>query len=318
VNSDSFAAGRIRRVVGELDPVRFGAALLLVVHAFHGIDAVYCRIAVMSVLAVCLVAPQALLHPAAWWILVTTSAVALADQWAIADNHKFLLLYVTFALAQALTLELTQPSARSPAQLPTESPLREPEATSGPLTLLSRSSRYLLIFVFAASAAQKLFSASFLRGEVFEHLLLTDARMVGLATLLGIPVAIVGQNGDILSCARFAVPGDAAIALAGGTPLVAAAARAFTTADILLPVLAALGLLARGRFRSAGYAATAVFIAATYAIAPVYGFGWLLCVLGYWASAEERPRYAALFLATYALLILYHLPLEQIVAAYGS
>jgi hypothetical protein len=281
------------RRLDDLDPLRAGAGLLLTVHAFHGIGVAYCQVTVMAIVAVCLVSSRALLQPVTWWLLVATSAIALADQWALADNHKFLLLYATLALAQAVTW------------------------SGDGLALLSRSSRYLLIFVFTASAAQKLLSQPFLRGDVFEYLLLTDARMTGLSALLGIPAAVVQRNGDALSCARSAAPVDGAILLAGGTPLVAAAAEFFTTADVALPAFAAVGLLARSRpLRSAGYLATIVFIATTYAVAPVYGFGWLLCVLGYWASADDRPRDARLFLAAYALLIVYHLPVHQLAAMF--
>jgi hypothetical protein len=89
-------------------------------------------------------------------LFVTPSqpVIALVQDWSSADNHKYLLAYWLWVMTLATAV-------------------RDEEL--GELVLV-RHARFFLIFVFLVAALQKLFSPTYMSGEVFELKLLLDER----------------------------------------------------------------------------------------------------------------------------------------------
>jgi hypothetical protein len=226
----------------------------------------FVRPAVLGAAALLLISPRALRMPAIWLGLAVATAVRIADDWPLADNHIYLLAYWSLAIALSL---------RSPT----------------PVSTLGFNSRVLVGLAFACAVLWKvLLSPDFLDGRFFRVTLLTDPRFGEASMLIG------GLTSDQLRANRKALeplPHGAALAT---PPAIVEPGRLKWLATLstlgILALEASVAFLmlfpARRVVPILRHSMLLAFCLVTYAFAPVAGFGWLLLVMG--AAQTEPPQ----------------------------
>ncbi len=238
----------------------------------------FVRPVVLAAAALVLISPRALRTPAVWAAVAALVAVRIFDDWPLADNHIYLLVYWTLAIALSLRGADT-------------------------VEVLSTTSRWLLGLAFAFAVLWKILLApDFLDGRFFRVTLLTDPRFAEAAMLIG------GlSDHDLESNRRALVPLPDGAALANPPvviepPRLRALAIVSTWGVVLLEAgVAVLMLAPRRRIASwLRHVLLLTFCLVTYAFAPVAGFGWLLIVMGAAQTGEAdvwpRRAYVAAFL----------------------
>jgi hypothetical protein len=235
-------------------------AALLILRA-QGPIAVHTTLIGVGVLA--LLESRALVSTTLWYVAAGSMALRIAWDWPLADNHMYLLGYWCLAIALAL-------GSNSPAQT------------------LGRAARWLLACAFTLAVVWKgLLSPDFLDGRFFRMTLIVDERFEHLVRLAG------GMSLDELDRHRAAlVPLGAGAELAPDDSLVEPPqlqrlARALTWGGFATEAaLAAAFLVPLSHDRRwIRHVLLLAFCAATYALVPVAGFGWLLLAMG----ACQRP-----------------------------
>ena len=221
--------------------------------------------------------------PLTWIVVAALVAARVVVVWPLADNHIYLLAYWCLAIGLALS------GAASAATL-------------------SRSSRWLIGASFAMAVLWKaVLSPDYTDGRFFRVTLLTDERFADAALVFG------GLSREQMATNRtFLEPLPEGAELLDPPPFIEpprlrAFAATATWGGLLLETLVALAFLlpVRGRLELSRHAALLAFCVATYALAPVAGFGWLLATMG---LAHCRPSQRALrgaYLAVFVLILLY-------------
>ncbi|NKB99631.1 MAG: hypothetical protein GKR90_14200 [Pseudomonadales bacterium] len=184
---------------------------------------------------------------------------------------------------------------------------------SGPSSwLLDKQARALLAITMFGSVIQKSASTDYLSGDFFEFTLLTDHRFAFLSSMLGVTdfeLRTVWQGVEELQQGVFdpkeiSLPANANVRTA---------ALVITYWNLVIQTLiGALALFAIRRMLLKSLSALLLlFVATTYFFAPVFGFGWLLCV---WGLSIHNPggKHRPLFLALIGLLLLYQIPFREL------
>ena len=236
------------------------------------------RAVVLALAVAGLVAPGVAASALFWAALAALAALRVALDWPMSDNHGYLLAIWCSALAVAC-------------------------ADARPRAVLARNARLLIGIAFALATLQKAFSPDYLDDTFFRWAFAADGRFEELGRLLGRGADDLDRTRDWLvrrgpanrrrprarpssrrrrsARPRPPSPGRRSL-LEGAVALAFLAPRASSLARLRDPALL-------------------VFCAGTYAIAPVAGFGWILIAMG--VAQSESPRWRALYLAAYALLI---------------
>jgi hypothetical protein len=246
---------------------------------------------------VALLAVAALLHrplcarPLLWYLAGAFVLAGVWVDWAAADNHQYLIGYWCLAMSLAAAGDAPEWSA-------------------------ARSARWLVALCFGFAALWKMLSPDFLDGSFFHHALLNDRRFAGVAALLA---GITPEQAEANRAAVAALTSPDATLQAVrlmDTPATWTIARALTAWTVAVELVIALAfLLPRPRRLSAARdVALMTFVATTYAVAPVVGFGWMLLLMGYAAAEPERARTRAAYLALFVCLQLYLLPWGRLLA----
>ena len=221
--------------------------------------------------------------PLTWIVVAALVAARVVVVWPLADNHIYLLAYWCLAIGLALS------GAASAATL-------------------SRSSRWLIGASFAMAVLWKaVLSPDYTDGRFFRVTLLTDERFADAALVFG------GLSREQMATNRtFLEPLPEGPELLDPPPFIEPPrlrtfAATATWGGLLLETLVALAFLlpVRGRLELSRHAALLAFCVATYALAPVAGFGWLLATMG---LAHCRPSQRGLrgaYLAVFVLILLY-------------
>ncbi|HVH57823.1 MAG TPA: hypothetical protein VM791_16280 [Vicinamibacterales bacterium] len=221
--------------------------------------------------------------PFTWILVATLVAARVVVVWPLSDNHIYLLAYWCLAIGLALS------SAASAATL-------------------SGSSRWLLGASFAMAVLWKaVLSPDYTDGRFFRVTLLTDDRFADAALVFG------GLSRDQMAANRaYLEPLPEGAELLDPLPFVEPPrlrvfAAAATWGGLLIETLVAVFFLlpTAPRLELARHASLLAFCVATYALAPVAGFGWLLSTMG---LAHCRPNHRwlrAAYLAVFVLILLY-------------
>ena len=244
----------------------------------------YVRATLLLLAMLGLVSGPWLRAPVVWLALAALVAARIVVEWPLPDNHIYLLAYWCLGVALALR-------------------------SLNPATQLAHTGRLLLGVVFAFAVLWKaVLSPDFRDGRFFAVTLLTDDRFADAVQLLGgIDHAQLRENREYLT----PLPGGAELL----EPRVLHASGRFhalvlvaTWGTLVMESLAAilwLAPVARQALLVARHGIVVVFCLTTYAFAPVAGFGWLLIVLGL-SNCEPRDRWPkAVYVATYAMVLLY-------------
>jgi hypothetical protein len=233
---------------------------------------------------VLLLASAGLLSPALarsaplWLALAAAAAWRVLRFWPHADNHDFLGVWACLALAISL-------------------------AAPDPRATLARNARLLVGLAFAFATLWKgALSPDFVDGTFFRVTLLTDGRFRDLALLAGgMSEALFEENERRLEVFGAGFAGAPWPGLEE-PPALRHLAAALTAGTLLMEALVALTFLwGPSRLRDP---ALLGFCAVTYSLAPVGGFGRILCALGL-AQCGTGPRVRLLYLAVW-LWALFH------------
>jgi hypothetical protein len=268
------------RELAAMDRGDLALRLLLVGLLFQPIGQRGLRPIAVVVAGLGLLAPGAVHHPLPWLALTVLASARIAFGWPTNDNHAYLLVY--WCLAAAL------------ATLSTE---RD--------RVLAWNGRVLVGLTFAFATLWKVaLSPDFLDGRFFAVTLVDDSRFESIARLA------VGLGQEQLFALReitrahvdgLFVPWED---MARVPDRLHAVARAMTWSTVGIEAGVALTFLAPGAWsRRLRDPLLLVFCAATYALAPVAGFGWILLSMGIAQLDPEWHRMRAAYLVVFAWIL---------------
>jgi len=241
----------------------------------------FVRPGVLAIALLVLISPRVLRAPVTWLILALLTAIRIADDWPLSDNHIYLLAYWCLAVGLAMP-----------------HPNRE--------EILARSSRWMLGLAFACAVLWKVFSPDFMDGRFFRVTLLTDPRFSDAALLIGrLTPDQLKQDQQALQ----PVPEGAELANPPEiveTPQLRHLAAAATWGGLLLEAAVALAMFLppwrRGLLR---HVLLLTFCLVTYALAPVAGLGWLLLVMGLALIGHDWPALRKTYVAVFIMVLFY-------------
>ena len=264
------------------------AALTLFLVVIWGFQAPLARLAMQIALIGVLLRPALLRSPHLWGLLSIVNTMALLQDWASADNHKYLLVYWLYVVTLATAVK-DEKLAQS---------------------LLTWHARFFIVFVFLVAALQKTFSPTYMSGEMFELKLLLDERFKAFGHLLGFDKSLA--DAARLTIARLKSPltefeGNAVLLPAND--LSRRLALLITWYDLLVQF--AIGLLfvpARKVTDRIGHVVLLFFIFTTYLPAPVFGFGWTLSIYGFVVSRDRFPLISLGYAGAFVAVLAYQAP----------
>jgi hypothetical protein len=218
-----------------------------------------------------------------WLTLAGLVLGRLILDWPLADNHIYLLAYWCLGIGLCLLM----PS---------------------PFAAMADMSRWLVAAAFLCAVIWKgVLTPDFLDARFFRMTLLTDERFAELARAVG---GLTEEQLAINRAALEALP--AGVEMLGGPVLVEPPALrhlglALTWGGFALETAVALAFLSRWpswvhRHR---HALLLTFGAATYAVAPVAGFGWLLAAMGLAQCDSEQRGLRLAYVAVFALVLIF-------------
>ena len=243
----------------------------------------YVRPVVLAAACLTLTFPRLLRSPHVWTVVAAATAIRIADDWPLADNHVYLLGY--WCLAGAIALRDHEPAVA-----------------------LAQMGRRLLGLAFAFAVLWKaVLSPDFLDGRFFRVTLLTDPRLVEPAMLIG---GVTAEDLEQSRRALHALPEGAELL---DPPQVVETNRlrrlsTVSTWGVLFheaAIAAAMLLPSTPAAVVARHALLLSFCAITYAFAPVAGFGWLLLVLGLAQVPHEANWLRITYVGAFLLVIFY-------------
>lgn len=221
-------------------------------------------------------------HPAVWLLTFLAVALDAVQRWQSIDNHIYLAAYWALAVGASRFLVA---GAREVA--------------------LQTSARYLLALTMIVAALQKLVAPDYLDGRMLYVQLITDERLGMMARLLDLPTTDLMQE----NVRRLVEPhwegGEAKV-----IPLVTGPEElrqsliqvgrfvSLLTFVVELTVGVLFALPRRLASSGAAHLLLMGFMAATYTLLPIRGFGALLGILGLAASSRR-------YLVPYLGLIIY-------------
>jgi hypothetical protein len=269
---------------GPTGSIDIALRLTLVVLLLRPMGPWYVAAFVLLLAVVGLISVQVQRAPTTWLALAAFIATHLVVDWPLPDNHLYLLAY--WCLGVGIALRLSEPSRA-----------------------LAQTGRQLLGLVFVCAVVWKAaLSPDYRDGRFFAVTLLTDERFADAVQLFG------GLSKSQLTESRqYLQPLPEGAELLDppalhATPRFWWMVRAATWGGLLLEAAIALLWLApvrRPALRVARHTALLVFCLATYAFAPVAGFGWLLLVMGLGTTALDQRGLRAAYISTYCVVLLY-------------
>jgi hypothetical protein len=269
---------------GPTDQIHIALRLSLIWLLLRPMGPWYVRAPLLLLSMLGLVSGPWLRAPAVWLVITFLVAVRLYVEWPLPDNHIYLLAYWCLGVTLALRFE-------------------------NPASQLAHTGRLLLGMVFALAVLWKaVLSPDFRDGRFFTVTMLTDDRFADAVQLFGgLSDVQLQEQRDLLT----PPPGGAEL-LEPHVPQVPARVRALaleaTWGTLAMETLAAVVWLApvtRRALLTVRHGIVVLFCLTTYAFAPVAGFGWLLIVLGL-SNCGVHDRWAkAVYVATYATVLLY-------------
>lgn len=256
------------------------AALTLFLLIFHPFQVDVYDLVLMLVIPVLCWRPRWLSHPGLWAILGGFGTYAVLSDYAGSDNHKWLYMYWTWVLASAFVQE------RREAQEET----------------IVLNARFFLVASMGLAVFWKLVSRDFVSGAFMEYTFLSDGRFEPLMQWIGVPESMTEQWYEQVDDFQF-TPGFQQVF---DVPWTVAWLATSTTWWILLSegAIAVLFALRRRWTDQIGHIALMGFVLTTYLIAPVIGFGTILCILGLALARIRFPSSALGYGYLFCLIVL--------------
>lgn len=238
---------------------------------------------VLGLAGLAIIFPRVLNAPYTWYALALLTSLRILEDWPLADNHIYLLVYWCLAIGLALR-------------------------SSNAKSILSRSSRALIGLAFLFAVVWKVvLSPDYLDGRFFMVTFLTDPRFENTTLMIG------GLNREQLESSRaFLQPLPEGAEVFDG-PTLHASPRfnglvfVSTWATVCIEALCAFVFLCPLTNRAAVFRHSLLltFCIVTYALAPVAGFGWLLLTMGLASTDDDDRILRAAYISTWTLVLLY-------------
>ncbi len=217
-----------------------------------------------------------------WLVLFGFFVVSpIARPWLQLDNHNWLQVYWLAAIALSRWAV-------------------HPDAT------LRLAARLLVGFAFLFATLWKLISPEFATGAFFDFTVSTDRRLGDVAATFGLQdEGLTGSNQRLITAWRRPLEQPLPEAFVV-SPAIAAITPFLAWATIFLEGAVAVTFLAplRERWRWLRDAAVLAFVATTYPLAPVTGFGLLILSMAVIVSEQPRRRRTVLYVAAFVFVSL--------------
>jgi hypothetical protein len=227
--------------------------LLLVV--LHGATTPVASVAVRTLGLLMLVLPSLATRATLWWWMIAAVIVAVnADQWEMIDNHQYLITY--WIVACCLTLSAPH--------------------------LMPINARLLVAVAFAFAVVWKVIAGEYGNGGFFFVTFLTDGRLQKVAGAVSNEgLEGIRQAGRAIT-ALSALGGDGSSLELVRDPRLVLGALGLSWAGLAVESAVAFFHLMPGlRWYRARHVSLMTFVAFTYLLLPVIGFGFVLGVLGF-------------------------------------
>jgi hypothetical protein len=217
-----------------------------------------------------------------WTVILAFFAVGhLGQSWSFLDNHEFLQIYWLAAITAS-------------------------RFGNDPDEVLRSAARWLLALVFAFAVLWKLIGPGFVGGAAMEFITVTDPRMADVVEAAGIqPYGSASEHRTALDAWMDPTIAPQPVEMAVGD-LVSGLAPVLTWLTILLEAAVAAAFLTPlpRRWRWLRDVTLLAFVASTYVLAPVIGFGWLLLAMGVVQSDLSPKLRNRLYVAGFAFVSL--------------
>ncbi len=278
-----------------LDLLEVASLLTLVLAVIFGFEHWVFQTVTRICFLVFVLHPRSIRTAEFWLALSLAGTVVIVLDWEGADNHKYLLVYWLWVLFIAHLFADPKQQRRT----------------------LVFNARFFLCFIFLAASAQKLSSSSYRSGEMFEHFLYVDSRFTAFGKLIGIDPSVPDavQKRIALLRSPFAQVEGNELQIPG-SERARVAALVLTWWDLSLQLfIGSLLLIRRPVTDVLAHILLLFFIFTTYIPAPVFGFGWILGVMGFTLAKEKFPRIAAGYVICFGAILVYQVPWRDWVLA---
>jgi hypothetical protein len=277
----------LRIIAGPDQAFLLAARLTLFVLLFHAGDGWYFQVPITVLVVAGVLWRRALYDPLYWLAVSTFLAFGNYLNWDINDNHQYLINYWCLAIACCLG--------------------------SGAPEKLRGVARALIGLTMSLAVVWKGIAPDFLNGAFFQSALLNGSRFEPAVEFF------TGLSGEVLAANRaqwaaFLAPDSTLTEIwMRGSAEVLGLARLLSWWGVGIEAVLAVLFLAplRGCALRWGHILLLVFVFSTYGIANVVGFGWILCVLGIAACDRADTNTRTAYLAAFAVVFLFKLPLSQ-------
>lgn len=286
-----WAGNRIRgwgvdiREIAAIDRRDIAPRLTLLLLVLYGSKFWDLHVPTVILAAFGMILPRLSRSPWYWASLTGIIAIGTIPRIYVVDNHKVLMIW----WCVALTL-----STRSEA-------------------ILGRNARLLIGLCFVLATFWKLVTPDFVDGSFMHHTLLCDGRFVDLARLAaGVSPASLAENA--LRLERLYASETTSIRLLDSA-MCDGFAIGMTWWTVIVEGSIGVCFLGAERWPALARARNVIlpfFMIATYPVATVIGFGWLLAILGYAQCRRFEWRARLLYLAVFVILQLYLVPWAQV------
>lgn len=223
-----------------------------------------------------------------WVLLSVAHSIVLLDNWMFADNHKYLMVYWLYVVTIALVI-----SGRFDAD-----------------KYLMAVARFFIVFIFCVAALQKSLSPTFTSGEMFELNLLLDSRFTAFGHLFGVDQNSAEASRRIVASLKspfVEIEGNAVVL--PSTDWTRTLAQLITWYDVIIQFMIGLLFVPSRRITDfMGHCVFLFFILTTYLPAPVFGFGWLLCILGLCVAWDGFKQLRTVYLFSFIAILIYQSP----------
>ena len=280
--------GTLAELIRNLDLLQTVGLLTLVLTVIFGFDHWVFRIVSRVCLLTFVLYPRSLRRPQFWLALALAGATTTILTWERVDNHKYLLDYW---LGVLFVVHL----------------FPQPEQQR---SVILFNARFFLCLIFLAASAQKLSSPSYRSGEMFEHYLYVDPRFAAFGKLIGIDPSVAdGVKRRIMFLKSPFAEVEGNDIQVTGSDRARAAALAMTWWDVSLQLMIGLLLLFRqSRTDKIAHILLLFFVFTTYLPAPVFGFGWILAIMGFTLAKDQFPKITTAYIACFFAILIYQLP----------
>ncbi len=228
-----------------------------------------------------------------WVAIVSIFAASNLIHWYLIDNHMYLMLYwVLTLLISRIIFAISQSQESS-------------------LDILAFNGRWLLVCCMSLAVFWKLFQADYTDGSFFEFTLITDERFKNFASKIGhVDISKLSYNGYVEQ--NIFMLKELKHVLSSSLQI-EKLAKALTWWTIGIEATIAILFLipdhpSKRRFTMLKHWSLIFFILSTYLIAPVFGFAWLLILMGLACLPQGYGHMRLAYVITLLMTQLYRMP----------